>query len=53
LESLNTLPLAMSTATEMVHKAFLSQPSLGFIPSFPLGMLPSLLELQFNPLMSL
>ncbi|KAL9544064.1 hypothetical protein PS6_008951 [Mucor atramentarius] len=36
LESLNTLPLAMSTDTEMVHKAFLSQPSLGFIPSFPL-----------------
>ncbi|CAO3640215.1 unnamed protein product [Mucor fragilis] len=36
LASLNTLPLAMSTDTEMVHKAFLDQPSLGFIPSFPL-----------------
>ncbi|KAK4508888.1 uncharacterized protein ATC70_013511 [Mucor velutinosus] len=36
LASLNTLPLAMSTDTEMVHKAFLSHPSLGFIPSFPL-----------------
>ncbi|OAD00210.1 hypothetical protein MUCCIDRAFT_83432 [Mucor lusitanicus CBS 277.49] len=37
LASLNTLPLAMSTDTEMVHKAFLGQPSLGFIPSFPLA----------------
>ncbi|GAN07559.1 peroxiredoxin [Mucor ambiguus] len=36
LASFNTLPLAMSTDTEMVHKAFLTQPLLGFIPSFPL-----------------
>ncbi|KAG2195343.1 hypothetical protein INT46_008918, partial [Mucor plumbeus] len=36
LESLNTMPLAMSTDTELVHKAFINQPALGFIPSFPL-----------------
>ncbi|CEP06973.1 hypothetical protein [Parasitella parasitica] len=35
-ESLATMPLAMSTDTEMVHKAFINQPSLGFVPSFPL-----------------
>ena len=33
------MPLAMSTDTELVHKAFINQPALGFIPSFPLGML--------------
>ncbi|KAI8078476.1 thioredoxin-like protein [Thamnidium elegans] len=35
-QSLNTLPLAMSTDTEMVHTAFLNQSALGFTPSFPL-----------------
>lgn len=38
----------MSTDTEMVHKAFLDQPSLGFIPSFPLGML-RLVRLLMSP----
>ncbi|CAO3648991.1 unnamed protein product [Mucor hiemalis] len=35
--ALNALPIAMSTDTEMVHTAFMSQPTLGFTPSFPLG----------------
>ena len=35
--SLHTLPLAMSTDTEMVHTAFMNQPTLGFSPAFPLG----------------
>lgn len=34
--SLNALPIAMSTDTEMVHTAFMNQPTLGFTPSFPL-----------------
>ncbi|KAI8647810.1 thioredoxin-like protein [Parasitella parasitica] len=37
LESLGTMPLAMSTDTEMVHKAFINQPSFGLVPSFPLA----------------
>lgn len=36
-QSLNTMPLAISTDTEMVHTAFMNQPTLGFVPSFPLG----------------
>ncbi|KAI8079057.1 thioredoxin-like protein [Gilbertella persicaria] len=34
-KSLNAFPIALSTDTEMVHKAFIHQ-SLGFVPSFPL-----------------
>lgn len=36
-QAMNTMPLAISTDTEMVHTAFMNQPTLGFIPSFPLG----------------
>ncbi|KAI8352847.1 thioredoxin-like protein [Choanephora cucurbitarum] len=35
-QSLGAIPVAISTDTEMVHKAFVDQSSLGFDPSFPL-----------------